>query len=572
MENRYKIIYDIKQRNIVNARFKQGDVDSSVLEVTIVDGGLPVNITGEAIEFRFLKPDNTIVYQDSLNGVTILDATIGKVECVLKSNTLAKAGIVKCEIHRELAGKELTTPTFTFTVEASIGDDGIASTNYISIVEQIRLAYEEATHENTAVELVDARYDSVNDFTYNNIGDRMDATATEINTLELEVDKKISKDLATDSDQVLVSTGISAWAVKTLAQIKTWLGLGTAAYTDSSDYETPLGAQEKADAAGSAALSAAIDYTDQEVGALAGEGNTKTVKEVADELLSHKDDITTHGGIYHKNLLHNWDFRNPVNQRGQSSYSGTGYTIDRWRSGNGFGIVTINNDYITFSANGGNAYLSQYLEQDFSDFAGEIITVSALLSNGTVYSATATLPQDKPVSTAIFATVDCVSANLEVAFSVSLDKILVQFALTDGNEVDVVAVKLEKGSVSTLANDPPADYGEQLALCQRYYRKVYLYNPVFLADDNQFGIPYNYCGMRIEKPTAYTINDWYFHTANETEPIHYASGNSLEAIRYSGIFKTVEGLVGGNVYSINTSSIANNRVSDEIGFVLDAEL
>ena len=32
--------------------------------------------------------------------------------------------------------------------------------------------------------------------------------------------------------------------------------------------------------------------------------------------------------------------------------------------------------------------------------------------------------------------------------------------------------KLEQGSVSTLANDAPADYGEQLALCQRFFTYI----------------------------------------------------------------------------------------------------
>jgi hypothetical protein len=48
----------------------------------------------------------------------------------------------------------------------------------------------------------------------------------------------IPKGLATDADQALVSTGVGAWAVKTLAQIKTWLGLGSAAYTASTAYAT----------------------------------------------------------------------------------------------------------------------------------------------------------------------------------------------------------------------------------------------------------------------------------------------------------------------------------------------
>jgi hypothetical protein len=135
VENRYKITYDLKQRVITNIRFKQGDIDSSVIEITLVDNGIAVNITGETIEFRFAKEDKTTVYQDFTTGVSILDGPTGKVQCVLKSNTLAIAGLVACEIHRAKDGKELTTPKFYFTVESSIGADGIISSNYIGIIE-----------------------------------------------------------------------------------------------------------------------------------------------------------------------------------------------------------------------------------------------------------------------------------------------------------------------------------------------------------------------------------------------------------------------------------------------------
>lgn len=134
MENRYKMIYDIKTKLLTSVRFKQGDIDTSVLELQLTDGGLAVNITNEVIEFRFAKPDKTIVYQDHLTGVNIIDAVNGKVECVLKSNTLAAPGVVTCELHRTLSNKQLTTPCFNFMVEESIGE-GIASINYIGSID-----------------------------------------------------------------------------------------------------------------------------------------------------------------------------------------------------------------------------------------------------------------------------------------------------------------------------------------------------------------------------------------------------------------------------------------------------
>ena len=135
MENRYKIKYDLKTKTVFSIRFKQGDTDSAILEVSLTDNGLPVIIEGETIEFRFLKPDHTIVFQDMANGVNILDAINGKVECIMKTNTLAYPGVVGCEIYRSKDGKDLTTPLFNFTVERSIGEDGLLSTNYISSIE-----------------------------------------------------------------------------------------------------------------------------------------------------------------------------------------------------------------------------------------------------------------------------------------------------------------------------------------------------------------------------------------------------------------------------------------------------
>lgn len=52
------------------------------------------------------------------------------------------------------------------------------------------------------------------------------------------VDTKIPKTLATAADQFLVSSGAGSWVIKTVAQIKTLLGLKSAAYTESSAYAT----------------------------------------------------------------------------------------------------------------------------------------------------------------------------------------------------------------------------------------------------------------------------------------------------------------------------------------------
>jgi len=135
MENRYKINYDLKNRLITNIRFKQGDTDSSILDVFLFDGGLVKNITGQTITFKFLKGDKTTVTQDNTTNVSIVDALEGNCQCILKNETLSYPGIVICEIeYRESSGAILSTAKFNFMVEESIGG-GPLSTNYISSIE-----------------------------------------------------------------------------------------------------------------------------------------------------------------------------------------------------------------------------------------------------------------------------------------------------------------------------------------------------------------------------------------------------------------------------------------------------
>jgi len=122
LENRYKLTIDLKSKMLTNnTLFKQGNAGTSVLEITIVDEGLPVNITGQTVQFNFLRSDNAVVSQDSTTGVTILDALTGKFECVLKAATLAIDGKVEAEIVFTDGVNVLSSTTFVFYVDASIG-------------------------------------------------------------------------------------------------------------------------------------------------------------------------------------------------------------------------------------------------------------------------------------------------------------------------------------------------------------------------------------------------------------------------------------------------------------------
>lgn len=102
---------------------------------------------------------------------------------------------------------------------------------------------------------------------------------------------KIPNSLATAADQVPVSSGAGAWAVKTLAQIKTWLGLGAAAYAAIVNNLTTTATGSVLDASQGKALSDLISN-------LAGTGRTtETVKGNADAIIATNTKVPLNGQI-----------------------------------------------------------------------------------------------------------------------------------------------------------------------------------------------------------------------------------------------------------------------------------
>ena len=170
------------------------------------------------------------------------------------------------------------------------------------------------------------------------------------------------------------------------------------------------------------------------------------------ELIDNGDiDVGGGGG---QNILHNWDFRNPVNQRAVTGAITTGtYFYDRWIRNSG--TVTTNAAYLTVGA---AAVIEQRIEGNL--LAGETVTVSVMVG-GTVYSGTGIMPTSGTASVTL---TGWGTATLGYATGY----MYVRLAPTAAS--NVVRVKLEFGTVSTLAYDPPMDHGVELPKCRRYFR------------------------------------------------------------------------------------------------------
>lgn len=197
-------------------------------------------------------------------------------------------------------------------------------------------------------------------------------------------------------------------------------------------------------------------------------------------------------GWSNPNLLDNWYFQDPVNQRGQTSYENTTYTIDRWlATGNGQTVsLTDEGLKIAFKDNA-NEYcnISERFE-NYQQYAGKTFTASALIRNpdGNMVKLTVKptptgngagpwYSPDPPASD------DWILITGTGVFSetpTGLSFMLYTFNPKQETTVFVKAMKLELGSQQTLAhqdaagnwvlNDPPPDKALEMLKCQRYYQ------------------------------------------------------------------------------------------------------
>jgi len=218
------------------------------------------------------------------------------------------------------------------------------------------------------------------------------------------------------------------------------------------------------------------------------------------EINEHMADMAAHGGTYRKNLLHNWDFRNPVNQRGQTEYTNIagivgGLTIDRWRISDG-GTVRIKNGSIELESTHW-LVLSQSIENPHL-YDGKTITVSVEI-DGQIYSATEFVNFSKEINP-LFATAYFPGGVAELEYVTQQNVFRFRFRINSGSTVsNITRAKLEFGSISTLANDLPADFGEQLMLCKRFFR-LWTTGAARTEALKEVGL------MRIPNPTLDTIS------------------------------------------------------------------
>lgn len=176
------------------------------------------------------------------------------------------------------------------------------------------------------------------------------------------------------------------------------------------------------------------------------------------------------------NLLDNWYFGNPVNQRGKTEYTAAGYTVDRWRTGYD-GTFTVNVSDTGVSLVSGN-------DGSWKNFSETIETSKLIVGRTYTFSFLAednggvrqiyisdygsAFDGDKGLYTLTFVAKKT-TRNQDFGIQTNVGKTSIP-----------IAAKLELGDTQTLAhkengvwvlNEIP-DFGEQLRRCTYYAEKV----------------------------------------------------------------------------------------------------
>lgn len=494
-------------------RMAQDDANTRTIKASLWDGAQPFSIPSECVcMVRFGKPDGTGGLYDTTESGQKVSYSGNVVTAPVAAQMLAVAGIVKAQIDIYGGGKEQQAEklaTFRFRVEvepSAYADAKIISSDYYNILSsQIAAAVEAGAKADQAIQAA------------------QQATEAASSASQSQTAAASSAQSASRSAQAASSAASSATSAKTAAES----AQEAAQAAKESAASSASAAAQDAQSATQAAAAAMQDADDAEAWAIgkrngadvpstdpAYHNNAKYYKEQAQAVVGDKVDsfngrtgtVTPQEGDYtaemvgaqplltpgdnisitgsviatkafpcNPNLLDNWYFGKPVNQKGQTSYgpqTNGGYTIDRWMSTE------------EVSVNSAGFVTSKTLVQRIESaelLNGKILTFSALTASGELLTG----------SKALDASAGCVFADVGgrvMQYSAYWKGFQIY---RDAAALDLLAVKLELGSQQTLAhqengvwalNEIP-DYGKQLRRCQRYLQEIQQYSAYPAAID-----------------------------------------------------------------------------------------
>lgn len=519
----------------------QGDANTRTVVATLWDGAQPYTIpAASAVMIRFRKPDGTGGLYDTTESGAQVTVSGNTVTAPVATQMLAVAGVVQAQvdIYGTATGKaaeKLATFRFAVEVAPSVYPDAeIISSDYFNIIAaDIGKAVEAAARAEAAQAAASAaqqgaesaRDDAVNAKT----------AAESAKTAAVAAQKK-SEAAQTKAEAAQTAAWQSAAAAQTAKEGAETAQSGAQAAQAAAESakvaaQTAQTGAESARAGAETAKGAAEDsaedaeawavgqrngtdvpstdptyhnnakyYKDQAQTIAGGEFvsygapqpltpeqqaqardniNAPAPYEAGDNISITGRIITTKAFPCNPKLTDNWYLGNPVNQRGQTSYAGTGYGIDRWVTGGG-SLELLSGNVVCIATGGGQVYRQPISPDLRRALAGEKVTLSILCSE---ISGNWMLT-DVGGFADVHADIKIDSKLKSWTFTVAPGEDIGQlgwWAEKAGERIVVRAVGLELGTQQTLAHKEYGDwvlneipkFGDQLAECQRYYYRAH---------------------------------------------------------------------------------------------------
>jgi hypothetical protein len=147
--NIQNLVLDINKKCNQLVTANVGEVDSRLLKISVIDNGVPMDLTGITVYLYAKKADGTKVF----NTVKVEDAKQGIVSAEITSQVLAIEGFVKLTLLLTKDKARLASKIFTLKVDETIVDDeAIESTNEFTAL----------TDALGRVNNIDSRFENVN--------------------------------------------------------------------------------------------------------------------------------------------------------------------------------------------------------------------------------------------------------------------------------------------------------------------------------------------------------------------------------------------------------------------------
>lgn len=239
----------------------------------------------------------------------------------------------------------------------------------------------------------------------------------------------------------------------------------------------------------------------------------------------------------------------PINQRGQTSYAGSGQAFDRYIIENHV-TATLQATGIRVQTTTMYVGLTQRVPVNRIE-AGKTYTMSIIV-DGTLYSTQFVADGSGNWFSALY--LDGLDWYVPMRHTSDYWEVKVINSLGNIDHI-VSAAKLELGTVSTLANDAPPDFWEELRKCLRYLwiwkiPAYYFTGLILRADDATT------CSFVLQTPVPMMDNN--VMPSITTSASLYAN-NAVLSFNWSDIFSdrilvncTGSGMTGGGIYPVTT--------------------